>query len=144
MRREADDARNVAARYHWWMMANHLKSEAARAAVETGRSAVLESYFARTIATHQAMGHDSESAYPKGVLLPDVAVLLVVDEKTRRSRLLQRQESGGFGYWYQREEPNVAVTVATYERFGLTVVDATGLAPHEAAAEVAGIVHSVT
>lgn len=38
----------------------------------------------------------------------------------------------------------MAVTVTTYERFGLTVVDVTGLTPHEAAAEVAGIVHSVT
>ncbi|MFJ6212024.1 hypothetical protein ACIQGZ_01580 [Streptomyces sp. NPDC092296] len=90
------------------------------------------------------MGHDSEPVYPNGVLLPDVAVLLVVDEKTRRSRLLQRQERGAFGYWHQREEHNVATTVTSYERFGLTVVDATGLTPHEAAVEIAGIVRSVT
>ncbi|MGW2873084.1 AAA family ATPase [Kitasatospora sp. NPDC001225] len=94
MRAEVDAADILAARFHWWMMANHIKSETARAVVGEGRTVVVESYFPRTIATYRAMGHDCAPEYPEGVLVPHVPILLEVDERVRQERLRRRAELG--------------------------------------------------
>ncbi|MFF4339429.1 AAA family ATPase [Kitasatospora sp. NPDC001540] len=141
-RAEVDATGNLPARYHWWMMANHLKSETARQIIERGRTVVVESYFPRTVATHSAMGHDCAPEYPSGVLVPDVAVLLEVDERARRERLRRRADQGTLSYWHQREEPNVAESCRVYRAFGLVPVDSTGRTPEQVVDAIADIVRS--
>ncbi|MFE2724914.1 AAA family ATPase [Kitasatospora sp. NPDC059327] len=142
MRAEVDAAGILPARFHWWMMANHIKSETARKITEGGRTVVVESYFPRTIATHRAMGHDCVSEYPGGVLVPDVAILLEVDERVRQERLRRRVERGALSYWHQREEPNIAESSRVYRAFGLVRVDGTSRTPDEVASAIADIVRS--
>lgn len=140
MRAEVDAAGILSARFHWWMMANHIKSETARALVESGRTVVVESYFPRTIATHRAMGHDCLPRYPDGALVPHVPILLEVDECVRQERLRRRAELGRLSSWHRREEPNVAESSRVYRAFGLLRVDGTGRTPDEVARTVADTV----
>ncbi|WP_030247548.1 dTMP kinase [Streptomyces sp. NRRL S-350] len=142
MRAEVDATGILPARLHWWMMANHIKSETARALVGTGRTVVVESYFPRTVATHRAMGHDCAPEYPSGALVPDLAILLDVDEEVRQDRLRRRAESGTLSYWHQREEPNVAESTRVYRALGLVRVDGTDRTPEQVAALIADIVRS--
>ncbi|GLW53723.1 AAA family ATPase [Kitasatospora phosalacinea] len=140
MRAEVDDAGILPARLHWWLMANHVKSEKARELVGSGRPVVVESYFPRTVATHRAMGQDWPVAYPDGVLLPDAAVLLEVDERVRRERLRERAVLGALSGWHRREEPGVAESSRVYRAFGLVPVDGTGRTPGEVAEAVVSVV----
>ncbi|MFD4659134.1 AAA family ATPase [Kitasatospora sp. NPDC058444] len=142
MRAEVDAAGILPARFHWWMMANHVKSETARALIETGRTVVVESYFPRTVATHRAMGHDCLPEYPDGALVPDVPILLEVDERVRRERIQQRELQGALTCWHQREEPNVAESSRVYQAFGLLPVDGTARTPDEVARSIADTVRS--
>ncbi|MFE4361233.1 AAA family ATPase [Kitasatospora sp. NPDC056800] len=142
MRAEVDAADILAARFHWWMMANHIKSETARAVVGAGRTVVVDSYFPRTIATHRAMGHDCAPEYPEGVLLPHVPILLEVGERVRQERLRRRAELGTLSSWHRREEPNVAERSRVYRAFGLLRVDGTDRTPAEVARSIADTVRS--
>jgi dTMP kinase len=141
-RGEVDAIGSLTARFHWWMMANHIKSERARTITGKGRAVVTESYFPRTFATHRAMGHDCVPKYPDGVLVPDVPILLEVDERVRQDRLRRRAEQGTLTYWHHREEPNVAESSRVYRAFGLVHVDGTDRTPDEVAAAIADIVRS--
>ncbi|MFJ9694551.1 hypothetical protein [Kitasatospora sp. NPDC101183] len=142
MRAEVDATGVLPARFHWWMMANHIKSETARALVEAGRTVVVESYFPRTVATHRAMGHDCAPRYPDEALVPDVAILLEVEEGVRQERLRGRAERGALSYWHQREEPNVAESTRVYREFGLLPVDGTGRTADEVARGIADAVRA--
>lgn len=142
MRAEVDATGILPARFHWWMMANHIKSETARMLTHSGRTVVVESYFPRTIATHRAMGHECVPEYPNGALTPNVAILLEVDEQVRQDRLRRRAERGTLSYWHQREEPNVTESSRVYRAFGLVRVDGTHRTPEEVADAIAAIVRS--
>ncbi|MFD7832608.1 hypothetical protein [Kitasatospora sp. NPDC059803] len=142
MRVEVDAAGILPARFHWWMMANHIKSETARALTESGRTVVVESYFPRTIATHRAMGHGCVPEYPEGALVPNVPILLEVDERVRQERLRRRAELGTLSSWHRREEPNVAESSRVYRAFGLLRVDGTDRTPDEVARSIADTVRS--
>ncbi|MGA5817111.1 AAA family ATPase [Kitasatospora sp. NPDC094028] len=142
MRAEVDATGNLPARFHWWMMANHLKSETARTLTESGRTVVVESYFPRTVATHRAMGHDCAPEYPGGALVPNVAILLEVDERVRQDRLRRRAERGTLSYWHQREEPNIAESTRVYRALGLVRVDGTDRTPEQVADAIVDIVRS--
>ncbi|MER7674166.1 hypothetical protein ABTY61_37695 [Kitasatospora sp. NPDC096128] len=142
MRAEMDATGNLPARFHWWLMANHMTSETARALTESGRSVVVESYFPRTIATHRAMGHDWPPEYPSGALVPNVPILLEVDERIRQERLRRRAERGTLSYWHQREEPNVVESSRVYRAFNLLRVDSSDRTPEQVARAIADIVRS--
>ncbi|MFI9361791.1 hypothetical protein ACIG5E_12135 [Kitasatospora sp. NPDC053057] len=142
MRAEVDTTGILPARLHWWLMANHITSETARALTESGRTVVVESYFPRTIATHRAMGHDCPPEYPKEALIPNVPIMLEVDEHVRQERLRRRAERGTLSYWHQREEPNVAESTRVYRAFGLLRVDGTDRTPEQVARAIADIVRS--
>jgi thymidylate kinase len=128
VRVQVDHSRLVMARLHFWMMCNYAVSDLVREQLAQGRDVVVESYFCRTLATHAAMGatHLPEVDWDRAVR-PDLTVLLTVDEPHRRLRLAERALCGGLSYWSRLEESNVAVTRRTYESFGLTVLDTTGL-----------------
>nr|BFD90136.1 hypothetical protein KitaXyl93_14960 [Kitasatospora sp. Xyl93] len=81
-------------------------------------------------------------AYPDGVLVPDVPILLEVDDRVRQERLHQRAEQGTLTCWHQREEPNVAESSRVYRALGLLPVDGTDRPPEEVARGIADTVRS--
>lgn len=135
VRVQVDRSRLVMARLHFWLMCNYAVSDLVREHLAHGRDVVVESYFYRTLATHAAMG---AGALPDvdwvRAATPDLTVLLTLDEPRRQERLAERQLSGALSYWSRLEESNVEITRSTYDSFGLSMLDTTGLT----AAEVAG------
>ncbi|MGW1006463.1 hypothetical protein [Streptomyces sp. NPDC002520] len=140
VRKGVDSTRLVMPRLHFWMMTNYAVSETVRECIHSGQDVVVESYFYRTLATHAALG---TSQLPEinwdHALAPDVTVLLTVDEPVRQRRLVDRDRQHGLSYWSRREEANVEVTRRTYESFGLTSFDTTGLNAAEVADKLAGL-----
>jgi dTMP kinase len=144
IRRHIDRGRLVMARLHFWLMSNYALSERVSSVLAAGRDVVVESYFYRTLATHAAMG----AAYVPQIdwsraVVPDLAVLLTVDETVRQARLASRCRSRGQSYWHRLEESNVAVTRGAYSTFALVPVDTTGLSPAEVTGELVGLAESV-
>ena len=128
VRVHVDRLETVMARLHFWLMCNYAVSEMVRAQLARGHDVVVESYFYRTLATHAAMGatHLPDIDWGRAVM-PDAKVLLTVDEEVRRRRLIERQTNGRLSYWSKLEESNVIATRETYESFGLSPLDTTGL-----------------
>jgi dTMP kinase len=128
VRVQVDRSRLVMARLHFWMMCNYAVSGLVREHLARGQDVVVESYFYRTLATHAAMGatHLPPVDWNRAER-PDMTVLLTLDEAQRQQRLAERERRSGLSYWSRLEESNVAVTRRTYESFGLTAVDTTGL-----------------
>jgi thymidylate kinase len=133
-----DRSRLVMARLHFWMMCNYAVSDLVRETLAQGRDVVVESYFYRTLATHAAMGatHLPPVDWDRAVR-PELTVLLTVNESQRQRRLAERELSGGLSYWSRLEESNIEVTRQTYESFGLTTLDTTGLGYTEVATRLA-------
>jgi dTMP kinase len=128
------DSAGLMARLHFWMMCNYTVSEQVQVCLAAGRSVVVESYFYRTLATHAAMGVDPLPPVDwNHALVPDLAVLLRVDESERQRRLACRE----WRSWARLEESHVDVTRGTYESFGLISVDTDGLNPNEVTAVIA-------
>jgi dTMP kinase len=144
IRRHVDGGRLVMARLHFWLMSNYALSEKVGGILAGGRDVVVESYFYRTLATHAAMGatYLPEIDWARAVV-PDLAVLLSVDEAVRQARLAPRVWSQGQTFWQRLEEPNVAVTRHVYSTFGLVPVDTTGLSPVEVTSRLVGLVDSI-
>ena len=144
VRRHIDRGWLVMARLHFWLMSNYALSERVSAALASGRDVVVESYFYRTLATHTAMG----AAYVPQIdwsraVVPDLAVLLSVDEAVRQARLASRSQSRGQTFWHRLEESNVAVTRGVYSTFGLVPVDTAGLSPAEVTRELVSLADAV-
>jgi len=134
VRVQVDRSRLVMARLHFWLMCNYAVSDLVREQLAHGRDVVVESYFYRTLATHAAMGARVHPGVDWArAATPDLTVLLTVDEPQRQRRLAERRLGDGLSYWSRLEESNVEVTRSTYESFGLSVLDTTGLTVAEVA-----------
>lgn len=131
------DEVDLMARLHFWMMCDYAVSAKAREHLAAGSSVVVESYFYRTLATHAAM---DASVLPRvdwgSATVPDLAVLLTLDEAVRQRRLTERRRLVSESRWARLEEVRVDVAWRTYESFGLAQVDTDGLDPREVAARI--------
>jgi dTMP kinase len=144
IRRYVAAGRSVMARLHFWFMSNYALSQKVGAVLAGGRDVVVESYFYRTLATHAAMGATYLPEIDWGrAVVPDLAVLLSVDEAMRQARMAQRGRSEAQTFWQRLEESNVAVTRQVYGAFGLVPIDTTGLSPVEVTSRLVGLVDSV-
>jgi dTMP kinase len=138
VRIQVDRSKAVMARLHFWLMCNYAVSEMVRSHLARGRDVVVESYFYRTLATHAAMGATQlPSVDWDRALVPDLTVMLTVDELERRRRLIEREMTSGASYWSRLEEANISATREAYESFRLTALDTTSLTADEVAARVA-------
>lgn len=138
VRVQVDRSRLAMARLHFWLMCNYIVSDMVRTHLADGRDVVVESYFCRTLATHAALGatHLPPVDWDRAAT-PDLTVLLTVTEQERQRRLAEREQGGRLSYWSRLEESNVGLTRRTYESFGLTTLDTTGL-------DSAGVVDRLT
>lgn len=137
VRRKVDAGDSVAARMHFWMMANYAISDVVRKMLATGESVVIESYFYRTVATHGAMG---ASLLPgidwDHAVQPDLAVLLTIDEVERLKRLRERDGATFHNNWHRLGFENADAAQKLYGTFDLTSLDITGLTPNEVVSNI--------
>jgi dTMP kinase len=138
VRRKVDESSSVAARLHFWMMANYTISDIVQPILASGTSVVIESYFYRTLATHGAMGVDKLPEIDwSHARRPDLAVLLTLDEQERVNRLRARDGATIRNRWHRLGLETADATEKLYEMFGLVPVDTTGLTPDQTVARIA-------
>ncbi|XVS65994.1 dTMP kinase [Actinosynnema sp. CA-299493] len=137
VRRKIDDSNSVAARLHFWMMANYTVSEIVQDVLNKGTSVVIESYFYRTLATHGAMGIGKlpEIDWSQATQ-PDLAVLLTLDERERLKRLHARDGATIRNRWHRLGLETADATRRLYEALDLTPLDITGLNPDQTVSRI--------
>lgn len=62
----------------------------------SGADVVADSWIYRTMATHLALGSRLEVAMPEWLPVPDLTIILTVDENRRREQIRQRGRASGF------------------------------------------------
>lgn len=91
LRREIDKRGNVEARLCFYLSALFAATAEIQHHLSSGRPVVVESYFARCLASHQALGARTGITLPPGLPHP-TAYQLVCDEQERRRRLAAREK----------------------------------------------------
>jgi thymidylate kinase len=114
------------ARFHYWSCMNYLVGDLAKDTVASGRVAVIDSYFFRTIVTHYVLGVRTRMGpFFEKAVRPDRAVLLTVPEPIRASRLRARKVTGILPEWHRRIDDRWRQVLALYRIFRLMEVDST-------------------
>lgn len=130
--RQHFDAQPAAVRRQYYRFTNLVASEQARTALATGKDVVMDRYWTSTAAFSalDATGPVAEfnDGYPPELLVPDLVILLTVDETHRRERLSRR------GLPATEEELKLAgesagrqAVLQAYRRFGPVEVDTSEL-----------------
>jgi dTMP kinase len=127
---------SVDARFHYWLAVNYLAGEYANECVMANRTAVIDSYFFRTIASHRALGVRID-CFPllSQAVRPDRAVLLTVPEEVRAARLRARDGDTLGPVWHADLANKWHQVLDIYRDFGLTEID-TSSTPHAAAEQI--------
>jgi thymidylate kinase len=112
------------ARYHYWACVNYLVGDLAREVIARGRVAVADSYFFRTIVTHQVFDvkMDMEALLTKATR-PDRAVLLTVPDSMRMARLHERKTLCPPRRWHRQLHDRWRQVLALYRAFNLAELD---------------------
>lgn len=126
LRRFVDGQDDVEARLCFYLSALFAAVTEIRGHLAAGRPVVVESYFARCLATHRALGSRIGLTLPPGLPQP-VSYLLVCSEEERRRRLLCRERPTT--RWDARSEAAVDGIRTGYAAHRMHRVDTTGLAP---------------
>jgi thymidylate kinase len=130
-------AESAQARCHYWLAVNYMAGERAAACIASGRAAVIDSYFFRTIVSHTVLGVRLDwTAVVAAAVRPDRAVLLTVAEEVRRSRLAARGEADAKPRWHHELGAQPEPVMHCYRRFGLLEVDTSAASPTSVAAKV--------
>ena len=133
LRRRLHRPEELDARFLLFMSAVSLASLAIRRRLQAGRTVVVESYVARTVAFHRGMGASVQIAVP-GVLMPDVTFELACEATERHRRWKQR---GGYRHsWDLQAERCEAAILDEYRQFAMHRVDTRRLSPTEVIAAI--------
>ncbi|MER8185657.1 hypothetical protein [Kitasatospora sp. NPDC094015] len=128
LRREVDKRENVEARMCFYLSALFTAADQIQRCLDAGIPVVVESYFARCLANHQALGSRLGVALPADLPQP-VTYQLVCAEDERRRRLAARDKP--LSRWDALGEKSSALITDAYAEFPMQPVDTTGLAPHQ-------------
>jgi thymidylate kinase len=111
-------------RYEYWLNINRLAGQTARGIAAAGRTAIVDSYVFRTIATHRVQGVkiDSLSAL-RSVVRPDRAAMLTVSEEVRMARMVDR-DGGVESEWHAYLRQHREEVLRCYQQFLLAEIDA--------------------
>jgi hypothetical protein len=128
LRQEVDERANVDARMCFYLSALFTAAEEIQRHLEDGVPVVVESYFARCLASHRALGAQL------GVTLPDwlptpIAYQLVCAGDERRRRIAARDKPTS--RWDSLFETVTDQVTDTYASFPMHRIDTTGLSPEE-------------
>jgi acyl-CoA hydrolase len=128
LRREVDRGTNVDARMCLYLSALFTAAEQIQCHLAAGIPVVVESYFARCLANHRALGAQLEVTLPPGLPQP-VTYELVCAEDERRRRLAGRNKP--ITRWDVLSETVSERTRSMYARFPMHQVDTTSLTPDQ-------------
>jgi hypothetical protein len=128
LRREVDRAGNVEARLCFYLSALFTATDDIQRYLSAGTPVVVESYFARCLASHQALGARTIVTLPSGLPRP-VAYQLVCDEPERMRRLTARVKPAS--RWDALAERAAGQMTSAYSRFPALQVDTTRRTPEQ-------------
>jgi hypothetical protein len=128
LRQEIDQRGNVEARLCFYLSALFTATDEIQRLLSAGTSVVVESYFARCLASHEALGARTGITLPPGVPQP-TAYQLVCGEAERKRRLAARRKR--VSRWDVLGEYAIDQLICAYGRFPALRVDTTGRTPHQ-------------
>ncbi|MFF2849750.1 hypothetical protein ACFVT5_25940 [Streptomyces sp. NPDC058001] len=128
LRHAVDDGTNVEARMCLYLSALFTAAEEIQQHLDAGVPVVVESYFARCLATHRALGARLGITLPSRLPAP-VTYHLVCDEDERQRRLAGRNKPAS--RWDALIETATDRVTEAYESFPMHRVDTTGRSPDE-------------
>jgi predicted kinase len=128
LRRVLDRRRNVDARMALYLSALLVAAEEIQQHLDAGRPVVVESYFARCLANHRALGARLRVSLPPDLPQP-VSYELTCAEPERKRRLAERRRPGS--KWDLLAEDAAEGVRRAYARFPMHQVDTTGRSPNE-------------
>jgi predicted kinase len=136
LRLEIDQQDNAEARLCFYLSALFAATDEIQRYLCGGISVVVESYFARCLATHEAFGARTTIALPPDLPRP-TAYRLVCTEQERKRRLAARAKP--VSHWDVLGEQATDQTINAYERFPALCVDTTGLTPQRVVQSILAI-----
>ncbi|GAA2129151.1 hypothetical protein GCM10009760_00070 [Kitasatospora kazusensis] len=128
LRQQVDHRTSVEARMSLYLSALFTAAEQVQRYLDVGIPVVVESYFARCLATHQACGAHLGITLPPDLPQP-VTYQLVCSDSERRRRLARRDKP--ISRWDALGENASEQITAAYTQFPMYQVDTTGLAPDQ-------------
>lgn len=128
LRRRVDMQGSVEARMCFYLSALFAASDEIQNYLADGVPVVVESYFARCLATHRAFGTRLGVTLPRCLPQP-VTYQLVCSEGERQRRLAQRSKS--LSRWDELGEKVADAITDAYAQFPMQQVDTTGLRPDQ-------------
>jgi hypothetical protein len=128
LRQEVDRAGNVEARLCFYLSALFTATDDIQRHLSARTPVVVESYFARCLASHQALGARTAVTLPPSLPQP-VAYQLVCDEPERRRRLASRAKP--VSRWDTLAEHAAGEMTSAYGRFPALQVDTTRRTPQQ-------------
>lgn len=128
LRRAVDSRENVEARLCFYLSALFMATDEIQAHLSAGVPVVVESYFARCLATHEALDARTKVRLPPDLPQPR-AYQLVCAEDERARRLAGRCKPAS--RWDLLAEHAAQRLTTAYERFPARRVDTTGLTPDQ-------------
>jgi predicted kinase len=128
LRRQVDRCENVEARMCFYLSALFTAADEVRRRLLDGIPVVVESYFARCLITHRALGAQLGLKLPPGLPRP-VTYHLVCAEEERQRRLAERAKPAS--RWDAHAEEAAARITEAYAQFPMQRVDTTGRSPSE-------------
>ncbi|MET8560782.1 hypothetical protein ABZV75_09305 [Streptomyces flaveolus] len=128
LRREVDRRTNVEARMCLYLSALFTAAEEIQRHLRRGVPVVVESYFARCLTSHRALGARLGVTLPAWLPTP-VTYYLVCAEDERRRRLVARDKP--ISRWDALTETVTGQVADAYASFPMQRIDTTGLTPEE-------------
>jgi hypothetical protein len=133
LRQEIDRRGNVEARLCFYLSALFAATDEIQQHLYAGTPVVVESYFARCLASHEGLGARIGITLPPGLPQPRV-YQLVCEETERRRRLATRAKPAS--PWDALAEHAAEHMLRAYQRFQALPIDTTGLTPEEAVGSI--------
>lgn len=136
LRREIDRKDNAEARLCFYLSALFTATDEIQQRLSGGIPVVVESYFARCLATHEAFGARTIVTLPPGLPRP-TAYWLVCAEQERKRRLAARVKPAS--RWDALGEDAADRMISAYRRFHALPVDTTGRTPEQVVQSILAI-----
>ncbi|MFF3243831.1 hypothetical protein ACFYWY_08865 [Streptomyces sp. NPDC002870] len=126
LRQQVDMRENVEARMCFYLSALFTAADEVQRHLDAGTSVVVESYFARCLATHRAIGARLDVTLPAHLQQPTTYQLTCTEDERQR-RLLARDKR--ISPWDVLSEVVPDRITRAYARFPMRRIETTGLAP---------------
>lgn len=135
-----NESHDAQARAYFFASAVLLTAERVRALIQAGDSVVVDSFLARTIATHRAYGAEIDPVLPTDWLHPDI-VYLTCSHAERVARLQSRPKRPT--WWDHLADARADAIEREYDRFAMCRIETTGRRPQETVEDILAEVYPI-